>query len=127
MSQLSARDHATRLYTDMLKSLKRFYEAERDYDAIVEEVAQKRFHEPFDALTSSEKRQVKHHASTEKLLDEAAGRATYARDRTAMLAQAYLATRDWQDREDKAKRRYCPQTHIHSDKCELYPLPAEHR
>lgn len=99
MSQLSAHDHAVRLYQDMLKSLKRFYEAERDYDAIVDETAEKRFGMRFDELNTTEKRITKQQASTEKLLDEAAGRALYARDRTAMLAQAYLVTRDWQDRE----------------------------
>lgn len=100
---MSAREHAEALYADMLKSLQRFYAAEHDYDAIVNEVARKRFATDFDNLKPYQQRIVKHDAGNEKLLEDAAGKCLYARDRTAMLAAAYQVTRDWQDRYEKSQ------------------------
>lgn len=106
MSEMSAAAHAANTYAEALKSLRRFYQAEREYDAIVSDVAKKMFSKNFDELTLTQKRTVKHAASTEELLKEAAGKCLYARDRAHMLAAVYAMERDWQDREEfQAVRR----------------------
>lgn len=98
--KMTAGQHAAHIYAEALRSLKRFYDAERDYDAIVDATAKKISGKKFDELSDRDKRTVRHAASTEKLLEEAAGRCVYARDRAHMLATFYLMTRDRQELEE---------------------------
>lgn len=101
--QLTSGEHASLIYREALISLKKFYQAEREYDAITDEYLNrlKRDYAVTNmAVDAAAMTLAKQRAARDQRQVEAGKRAAYFRERAAMLTGMYLMERDWQNRTD---------------------------